>query len=141
MADDNIIDLGKNFKSMVELRKYAEAQYNTINALTKKIASLEEETSHLKSLLAGANVPMISEPTSLDVSSLISNEQLICEIQINLLKNKATQSELSYEEAKKLEIYTKVLKELASRPKPSVSVPGKTLTDEELLKLVESKSE
>lgn len=137
MADDNILFLAKEFKSLAELKKYAEAQYNTINSLTQRIENLKEENEHLKTLLQ--SVPISGVPALPSLS--LPNEQLICEVQINILKEKATRQELTYEETKKLEIFTKILKELETRPKRTLSVEGKTLTDAELLSIAESKSD
>ena len=66
----------------------------------------------------------------------VSNEQLICETQITILKDKAITRELTFEEAKKFAIFTEVLENIRKASKGS-DINVQKLSDEELLKLVE----
>jgi len=45
----------------------------------------------------------------LDIIPGITNQQLICEVQIKLLKDRAMVAELTKEEAQKLQIYVDIL--------------------------------
>ncbi|MFO0203205.1 MAG: hypothetical protein ACK528_08765, partial [Alphaproteobacteria bacterium] len=63
------------------------------------------------------------------------NEQLICETQITILKDKAITRELTFEEAKKFAIFTEVLDSLKKSTQSS-DVSVQKLSDEDLLKLV-----
>jgi hypothetical protein len=66
----------------------------------------------------------------------VSNEQLICETQITILKDKAVTRELTFEEAKKFAIFTEVLENLRKNTK-STDINVQKMSDEDLLKLVE----
>lgn len=104
MADkfDNIITLAGKFKSQIELKDYCDSQFKLIGDLNRKVARLEEENSHLKSLLV-QNVPIIAK------DSLVSDEQAICELQLDRLKRVALERELSLEETKKMDLLIKNL--------------------------------
>ena len=96
----------------------------------KMVKKLEEENKSMKGMLEN-NLP------SLTLYGLgVSNEQLICETQITILKDKAITRELTFEEAKKFAIFTEVLENIRKASKGS-DINVQKLSDEELLKLVE----
>lgn len=131
----SIDELAKNFKSLKELRQYCNSQYNVIISLNKKIVTLEEENKHLKELLA-KSTPLLNEANgTLEVYKDVSDELATCLMQIKILKERSAQTELTFEEAKKLDIYTKLLIQLRTGKKSDESLT-KTLSDEELLKLL-----
>lgn len=131
----NIADLEKSFN---ELQSYSDGQFKSIIELKKQIKKLEEENASLKkntaTALSSTNLPSIA----LDGIG-ISNEQLICETQISILKDKAVTRELTFEEAKKFAIFTEVLETLRKNTRSS-DVNVQKLSDDELLKLVENTS-
>ena len=125
MKDVN--DLEKSFN---ELQSYSDSQFKSILELKKQLKKTEEENKSLKSMLEN-NLP------SLAVDMLgVSNEQLICETQITILKDKAVTRELTFEEAKKFAIFTEVLENLRKNTK-SADINVQKMSDEDLLKLVE----
>jgi polyhydroxyalkanoate synthesis regulator phasin len=126
----NINDLEKSFN---DLQSYSDNQFKTIQELKKQIKKLEEENKSMKSMLE-SNLP------ALTFDGLgISNEQLVCETQITILKDKAITRELTFEEAKKFAIFTEVLENIKKASKNN-DFSVQKLSDEELLKLVESPS-
>ncbi len=120
------------FDDQEDLKVFAEAQTKTIINLNKKINELNDEIKHLKSVLS-KSTPIIS--TNLIEES--DDEETIARMQLRLLKNVSLERELTYEETKKVDIYAKLLLTLMGRNKNKVS-PGKDLSTEDLLKLVES---
>ncbi len=109
-----------------ELQQYSDSQFHTILKLKEDIARLESENKSLKIMLE-QNLP------SIDLGIGISNEQLICETQIVLLKNLAVTRQLTMEESKKFQIFEEILaKYKVHKPNDPFSVT--TLTDDELLK-------
>jgi len=123
----DVADLEKSFN---ELQSYSDSQFKSILELKKQIKKLEEENKSLKSMLEN-NLP------SLAVDMLgVSNEQLICETQITILKDKAVTRELTFEEAKKFAIFSEVLENLKKNAKSS-DINVQKMSDDELLKLVE----
>jgi hypothetical protein len=135
---EGIDQLAENFKTVKELRQYCSSQYRVIISLNKKIVQLEEETKHLKELIAKSTPILDATGGTLEVYKNVTDELAVCLIQIKLLRDRcANGTELSYEEAKKLDIYTKLLIQLKTGEKPEENVT-KTLTDDELLKLLNS---
>jgi hypothetical protein len=125
MADINDLE-----KSFTDLQNYSDTQFKTIQELKKQVKKLEEENKSMKGMLEN-NLP------SLTLDGLgVSNEQLICETQITILKDKAITRELTFEEAKKFAIFTEVLENIRKASKGS-DINVQKLSDEELLKLVE----
>jgi polyhydroxyalkanoate synthesis regulator phasin len=125
MADINDLE-----KSFTDLQNYSDTQFKTIQELKKQVKKLEEENKSMKGMLEN-NLP------SLTFDGLgVSNEQLICETQITILKDKAITRELTFEEAKKFAIFTEVLENIRKASKGS-DINVQKLSDEELLKLVE----
>lgn len=136
MSDSVGIDqLAENFKTLKELRQYCSSQYRVIISLNKKIVELTEENKHLKDMLAKSTPILDTSGGSLEVYKDITDELAVCIMQIKLLKDKSISGELTFEEAKKLDIYTKLLIQLKTGEKVEENVT-KTLTDEELLKLL-----
>jgi len=124
----DIQDLEKQFS---ELQNYSDNQFKSIVELKKQVKKLEEENASLKKMME-TNLPVLS------FDGLgVSNEQLVCETQITILKDKAITRELTYEEAKKFAIFTEVLESLKKSSKNS-DINVQKLSDEELLKLMES---
>lgn len=123
----DVADLEKSFN---ELQSYSDSQFKSIVELKKQLQKLQEENASLKTMLE-SNLP------SLTIDGLgVSNEQLICETQITILKDKAITRELTFEEAKKFAIFTEVLENIRKNSKSS-DINVQKMSDDELLKLVE----
>lgn len=132
MSDDKLV---QNFKTMKELRQYCNSQYRVINELNKRIVSLEEENKHLKDLLTRSTPILDNSSGSLEIYKDLSDELATCLMQIKILKEKSLAGELTFEDTKKLEIYTKLLISLRDG-KEKGDEATKALSDDELLKLV-----
>lgn len=141
MAD--IITLAGTFKSQKELQAYADAQYLALKGAHEKIKKLEEEVTHLQTMLA-ANTALIEDSR---VERLIKTPELaIIEAQIQILQNRAMQKELTLEEVKTLDLLIKNKKLLSDEP---TAINGsakkkRTYTDAELIekaKQIENKNE
>lgn len=129
-----------SLKDLNDWKEFAEAQNKVITDLSKKNADLKTEVDHLKSLL-DSNIPSISQNKTSDVVSFINeDEENICRMEISKLRDTSIQRHLTYEETKKLEIYTKILTQIRSSAKTLVP-KTKEMKNEELLSLVESSNE
>lgn len=118
-----------------ELKLYSDAQSKTIIELSKKLKVKEDETIHLKKLLEGS-VPLIREKKDL-IKFEANDQEYICRTEINKLRDISMERELTLEECKKLDIYSKILKELANAPK-TIEVKSRQLSEAELLSIVGS---
>ena len=131
MSDNNFFDkMTKELKTLAQYKQFAEAQHSTILDLSKKIQELEKKIKELPS--SGESITKIIH-TDLNISS----EELICLTQLSLLKESSEGRELTLEEAKKVDIYSKILNQIKGNKKEPKDIFN-NLKDEELLKLVEN---
>lgn len=127
--------MSKQFKTAAELQAYSDAQFRTIVNQAKKIHDLEEEVVHLRKLLESG--PLIKDPTrKIELYTDVSDEEAICHIELKKLKDLSLERELTLEEAKRTEIYTKLIISLTQDTKKPKAEPEKRLDDSELLKLL-----
>lgn len=97
-----------NYKSEAELRNFVEAQMKTLLQVQKKNKELQDEIEHLKKLVAGA-VPII-QGNNESLLNVGTDEEEIAKIELRKLKTDSMGSEqLTLEQAKRLEIYSKIL--------------------------------
>lgn len=131
----NIKDLESNF---TDLQTYSDAQFKTIVQLNQEIAKLKSENDSLKMML-DQNLPNIALQVS-DLGIGISNEQLICETQILILKNDAMLRPLTMEETRKLEIFTNVLEKVKRSTLDPIQVEVNKLSDIDLLTILKNET-
>lgn len=93
-----------------ELQELNAGQLHQIFSLRQEIEKQKEEIKHLKELLVQA-VPVISTVPMTD-------EEYIARVELAKLKQKSDSEILTYEEAKKVELYFKVIRTILS-PKES----------------------
>lgn len=125
-------------KDLAELRAFSEAQQKTIVKLSKKNKELEEEVAHLKKLLE-SSAPIVvpdNAPAFQADKFLTTDQEAICRMQLNKLKEVSYERELTLEEAKRVEIFSKILNVLENSPK-TIKVETKNLDNKELLSLLE----
>lgn len=129
-------DMVSQFTNIEDLSAFARAQQKTLVELTKKNKNYEEEIKHLKKLVEGA-VPLISNKSSaIDFSS--NDEEAIAREQLFRLKELSHEKELTLEEAKRVEIFSKILVSLKQKPK-DVNAKSKDYSEQELLTLLPGK--
>jgi len=104
MSDITLVsDLSIEFQKMKakELREYSAAQYQTIESLKRENDVLREKAHHLEQMLSKKSAP---------IALPISDEEIICIEQINILKSKSNNRELSLDEVKRLDLLIKNLR-------------------------------
>lgn len=131
-----IDEMAKQFQSVKELQEYCNSQYAVIIALNTKINELQEKLKGAESLLEKAAPLLAEQDGKLEIYKHLSDEMAICLIQIKILKDKSFDSELSFEDTKKLEILTKTLELLKSGAKLPKN-PAEELPDDEFRALLE----
>lgn len=111
----SIVKLIADITKFEDLQEFANAQYNTLLAQTKKIHKLQEELEKaLIELEKKKQESVVS--SSLDTSKGQTNDaETTCLVQLALLKHKSMEGELTLEETKKVEIYSKVLHLIKSK--------------------------
>jgi hypothetical protein len=126
------------FNTLEQLQDFCRAQYKTIIDLSKKITRIEEEKKHLEKLLQDS-VPLIPKESNLSLSSNITDEEVICRTQLKLLKDIAQDRELTLEETKKVDTYTKLL-QMIMAPKKMPDSKAKNIKTDDLIALLETEA-
>lgn len=135
----NIDQMTKDFKDIAELKAYSDAQYKLVIELSKKIHLLEEENIHLKKLLENST-PLIKDLSSpIQIYSELTDEEAICRMELKKLKDLSIERDLNMEEAKRVEIYTKLI--TAMKQKGGEQSKDKTLSDDALLEFLNGTAE
>lgn len=118
----DIIDIGDLRKSLVEktekkdLSEFAEKQQEIIERYQFEIKILKEKNQHLEHLLTSlSNGEMVKQVTP---------EEMICIEQIQILKSKSSQRELSLDEAKRLDLFVKNLKVIRGEVSKVIDAPN-----------------
>jgi cell division septum initiation protein DivIVA len=136
MSLDKMLDEIKDFS---ELKAFSDAQKKTILKLSKKNKDLEDEVADLKKQVASkaATVPA----TTVDASDLfsVSDQETICRMELSKLKQSSFERELTLEEAKRVDIYSKILNVIENNPK-TIKVETKNTSNEDLINLIEDQS-
>jgi hypothetical protein len=120
MSDEKLQDMATletSFAEQEAVEQFVRQQHVVIESLRKELARVKEERDHLKSLLS-ASTPLLSNST---VQIEVSPEQAICEIQIKMLRDRASDRELTLEETKRLEILVKSL--VLIKEKTNAAIP------------------
>ena len=123
----NLDSMSLSFKQTAELQEFCDSQQKLIIDLTKKVTLLEKEKDHLKNMLE-STIPVFSTIT-------ISDEEQIAREQLRKLNTLSKERDLTLEEAKRTDIYSKILLSLMSKNK-QIETSAKHLSDVELLQLV-----
>lgn len=134
----DIKNLAQSFTDLAELQNYANGQYKLIIDLSKKLNKLEEENKHLKKLL-DSTVPNLSNTVPNEYLN-ISDEEGICRAQLKLLRDMAIERELGLDEAKRVEIYTKILNTIKNKETDKIK-PISQLNDADLVSLIDQNIE
>lgn len=106
----SISEVSKKYKNRqnlldenTELQQFVAAQELKVSKLEDKIKQKDAEIAHLKEMLA-TSVPVLDKVERIEVQ----DEEMIAEMQLQKLKSLAQNRELTLEEARKFEIYSKI---------------------------------
>lgn len=125
----DIKELESSFK---DLEQYSDKQFTVINELNQEISRLKSENDSLREMLQG-NLPALEfSPSHIG----ISNEQLICETQITLLKQNAMTRELNADEVRRFSMLFDVLEKIKKSTDNTPDVSIQKMSTDELLKIV-----
>ena len=133
-----------SFKDPEQMQALVDSQYKTIIELSQKIQKLEQENKTLKedakskaAFTGNSNIIKLPEKEGEIVKLAKTDQEVICTMQLFHIKNNALDRELTLEEARKVEIYSKILNTLNSKD-DSKDAEFKKLSDEDLLKELEN---
>lgn len=136
-----IEELMKSFSEITELQVFCEQQHATILELTKKIDALKAKNKQLEDLLQ-TKVPLIGEYKPIVQAGRIDEayEENICRIELKKLHDVSLERALTMEEARKVEIYSKLLIAINQKPKNDI-IDTEKIKTEDLLRLVSGTSD
>lgn len=128
-------EMMKQYKDMSSLQDFAEAQHRTIIELTKKLSDSEEKRKQVERML-GTNLPTTSN-SLIKPGVFEDHEENICRMELKKLHDLSMERTLTLEEAKKVELYTKLLLalDIAARKKEPKDITD--VSTDELLAIVE----
>jgi hypothetical protein len=126
----------KEFKDFSELHMFAEAQQRSLIDLSKKVKKLEDENAALKRELNASKMPQTSQRVQTLNPIAIGDDEMICRRQLSLLREQSMERELTLEEARRFEIFTKTLTSIENKPKV-IEVQTRGLSNDELLALAD----
>lgn len=119
-------------KTSEELQAFIEAQQKVIIQLNKKIQKLEAEKNQLENLAKNSPTQLIATENLLNDGA---TEEAICTVQIKRLEEISLGRELTLEETRKLETFSKILAVLRNNPK-TIEAKGKEIKTSDLLQIV-----
>lgn len=138
----NIDQLTSQFKSFDELKIFCESQFKQILQLSKKNKELEDKLADSNKKVKEINkveASNLSVPTLAPGMKLLDDAKTISQIQLKMLKDLSFERELTLEEAKRVEIFNKILNDEKEDKKKPLKADAKVLQESELLKLVDGK--
>jgi len=137
MANDSIDKLAEQYtETESESKGYIKAQQATIISKTKNINELRkklEELSRQCETLTIENTKLKALAPASSLDAAIPDEESICLVQLALLNNMSMQRELTLEETKKTEIYSKILVTLRSKKPEKEENTISSLSNEDLI--------
>ena len=134
----NIDDMEKSFK---DLQAYSDEQFRTLNKLRKENEALKQEIKTLRQTVENSLNSSLNLPVSdLSVSG-ISNEQLICETQLAMLKEIALTRQLTLEESRKVETFYKILSGIRTNKEDVKDLQIEKLSEAELISIATGSSD
>lgn len=129
---DSFDKMVEEFTNYAELLEFSKAQHKTIVELTRKVNNLEKKLKNTN------NSKLITKEDSEILR--VSDEEIICRTQLNLLREIAMERELTLEETRKVDMYSKILIALNDKPK-TIELKTKNMKDDELLAVLENEKE
>ena len=143
MADNNSIDrLADQYTDTdSDAKAYQKAQASTIVAQTRQINEIRkklEEISRQCEILTIENTKLKALAPASGLEATIADEESICLVQLALINNMSMQRELTLEETKKTEIYSKVLQSIRGKKPEEKEQSIGNLSNEDLLAAMKS---
>lgn len=137
---DNISKISEDFKELAELKIQNSAQFKVITNLTKQNEELKEKVKHLESMMNKAVPTLVPLENNSKIIGMNDPEVDICKMEILKLREKSLIDPLTFEDAKKLETFTKILNTAKSGIK-TIEMRVKQLSNADLISSLESHKE
>lgn len=114
-----IEDMLSDYKDLASLKSFTEAQHNKIIELNKKVQELEQKNKKLTLDLQNSSLSIVDRAESIIKSGTIieDHEENICRMELKRLHDSSMDRALTFEETKKVEIFTKLLLAITNKPR------------------------
>lgn len=129
----------EQLSSPEELRIYIASQFKQIERLSKenkdlksKLDKAEKEAKAVAKSVNNTEIQLSTSPLAIQ-----DDAKTIAQVQLNLLKQASFERELDSDEAKRVELYNRILKDEADASKKTKKVDVEVVSSNDLLKLVE----
>jgi len=133
-SDLTVIDGSKNEEQIAQLSQLASAQDLQIKKMKAELVEKSEKIKHLEEMLI-KYVPDLSQGIT-----HVSDEEMIARLQMELLKKKAMDTELSLEEIKKYDLLVKNKRLAAGESTVNAKAVKLPTNEGDLLKLASQKT-
>ena len=136
IKNDSIDRMAASIDNISDLKDYCSAQFKTIKKLSQRLQQLEKENEDLRK-----NGQTKSEAIlNIGIPEGASDAEAICVLELNKLKNRSLQDELTLEECRKVETYVRTLTTLKNQ-KEQKRDPNSNKSTQELMQEFEKLSE
>jgi predicted RNase H-like nuclease (RuvC/YqgF family) len=131
----DINKLVEQYTTIEEMKIFVAAQYKQVQNLAKENKELKEKLAKVEK----ASKEIVKSNASLPALNLgiQDDAKTIAQIQLNLLKEMSFERELTTDEAKRVELFNRILVEEADKKKTIKQADVEIIPASELLKLVE----
>lgn len=136
----NIDNLLENCKTEAELKAFCSSQFKQVLQLSKRNKELEEKLLESKKESKElVKKEMNNSPILLEAGNIKGQEDAkqIAQVQLEMLKDLAFDRELTLEEAKRVELFNKILTDKVQEEDKPLKASIKVLKNEDLMKMVE----
>lgn len=128
MSNETLDKMAASIDNLDELKDYCSAQFKTIKKLMTRVQQLEKENEEIRK-----NGQTKSEAIlSIGIPEGASDAEAICVLELNKLKNRSLQDELTLEECRKVETYVRTLTTLRGQSQAKKD-PAKDLSTADLM--------
>ena len=120
------------------LQEYCNSQFIALQKAKQEVSQKQIEIDHLKALLT-STTPLVGEIT--ENNFIVPDELTVVEIQIQLIKKRGMEKELTLDDVKKLETLVKTQKIIKEQPKDRPKANFNDVPDNLLEAMAAQKSE
>lgn len=135
----NIDQLVEQFKTYDELKIFCASQFKQVINLSKRNKELEDSNLELKKQSKEIiKKDAISSPILLEHGNIKGQEdaKIIAQVQLRILKDVAYDRELTLDEAKRVELFNKILIDPSKEDEKPLKANAKVIKSEDLMKMV-----
>lgn len=133
----NVDKMLEQFTTVEEMKIYCSSQAKHIQQLSKENKELKEKLATASKEAKTIVKRELSTPANNDGLKVLDDAKTISQIQLNVLKDLSFERELTTDEAKRVEIYNRIMTGTQEKKDKPLKADVEILREADLLKLVE----